>query len=649
MKVSTVDALTNNTGISSTEFSMKATASAFKVISNSLYENKERAVLRELSANALDAHIAVGKENVPIEITLPTTLEPNLIVKDYGIGMSYDTVTTVLVNYFSTTKNTDNNQVGGFGLGFKSPFAISESYQVSTVHKGLETTLLITLDKGIPSYIVVKKEVPTSESDGTIVKVPVRSNEQVSRFREEVDDMFKYWDTPVLINGVLAKKESKNVLKTKTSFLTKSITPVMSYKVNNIFNTKFVLIGPFLYKIPVLLLDKIDVILEQDNEIKALCKKLKSLSEFRKLSRVLVASIGELEIAPSRERIEVTDKNAEILTEKYKEAVKDTLATIESNVKKVKEVLREELSNIDNSTKTLFTSTFILPTITQEKIKQRIRDVLQDNIKPLLRDVVITCDSSYFKHIYPEVDETVNIFFSSYRILYNSITITSPFNKVYYTLPMVTLDCTPHKVTRYSLVYMQEVIKKRLLTKIDTPILFVLTTNNNTYKNKLSYTLRTKKEFIIDSSKNSFKVTTDNYIEVSLQYTGNLAIKNKKDLQNFVDAYFPSFNTYICMNEKEVLPFLSARKRTSSKVAKKPINKNIGYLYTISKKNQIVKTEVTTDFYKEEVEDTLLIATVNSNYSRDYFIAYANKILSLSDKDTYKIFIPLHRELKKKV
>jgi HSP90 family molecular chaperone len=84
---------------------MEASAAAFKIISSSLYERKEEAVIRELSANALDAHIEAGNTNIPVVIQLPSTMNPSLIIRDVGIGMSLDTVRDVLTSYFKSNQN----------------------------------------------------------------------------------------------------------------------------------------------------------------------------------------------------------------------------------------------------------------------------------------------------------------------------------------------------------------------------------------------------------------------------------------------------------------------------------------------------------------------------------------------------------------
>ena len=82
------DKIINNSNLSSKSFDVEENAVLFWVMSNALYTYKERAVLRELAANGWDAHKALGKEDIPIKIKLPTAMEPELVFQDFGCGMN---------------------------------------------------------------------------------------------------------------------------------------------------------------------------------------------------------------------------------------------------------------------------------------------------------------------------------------------------------------------------------------------------------------------------------------------------------------------------------------------------------------------------------------------------------------------------------
>ena len=46
------------------EFRIRNSAKAFNILSSGLYANKIRAIIRELSCNAVDSHVAAGKSGV---------------------------------------------------------------------------------------------------------------------------------------------------------------------------------------------------------------------------------------------------------------------------------------------------------------------------------------------------------------------------------------------------------------------------------------------------------------------------------------------------------------------------------------------------------------------------------------------------------
>ena len=89
LAVTVNDPILSNVGATG-EFRIRNSAKAFKILSDGLYSNKIRAIVRELSCNAVDSHVAADKENVPFEVHLPTMLEPWFSVKDFGIGLDND-------------------------------------------------------------------------------------------------------------------------------------------------------------------------------------------------------------------------------------------------------------------------------------------------------------------------------------------------------------------------------------------------------------------------------------------------------------------------------------------------------------------------------------------------------------------------------
>ncbi len=145
----------------------------FAMLSNFLYKDKELSVLTELSSNALDAHAMLGKQDTPIEVTMPTPLVPEVTIRDFGPGMSKDNVYLFLTTYGESSKQADANAIGGFGIGSKSPAAVTDTWTIHSYHEGIHTQYLVFIDShGIPSLTEIMSE-DTTES-GLAVSIPIK-------------------------------------------------------------------------------------------------------------------------------------------------------------------------------------------------------------------------------------------------------------------------------------------------------------------------------------------------------------------------------------------------------------------------------------------------------------------------------------------
>lgn len=155
-------------------FKMKASAKGFRIISTTLYRDPIRAIVRELICNAWDAQREAGNDT-PIEVHLPTVLEPWFSVKDYGVGMSDDDIFGVYTTVFDSTKDHADDDIGGMGLGSKTPFSYNngQSFIVTSIHKGIKGVYTAYLDAGEPAITCMVEPHKTDEPDGVEVKVPV--------------------------------------------------------------------------------------------------------------------------------------------------------------------------------------------------------------------------------------------------------------------------------------------------------------------------------------------------------------------------------------------------------------------------------------------------------------------------------------------
>ena len=192
-------------------FSMDESPEAFEILSDGLYPNKIKAVVRELSTNAVESHITkhkqlTGEKITPevidalpqFEIHLPTTMEPHFSIRDFGTGLSHDDLMNMYTTYFRSTKR-DTNDVGGcLGLGSKSPFAYSDNFSVVSIHNGRKTCYNLTIDNGYPtpSFFANEDGSPvseeTSEPDGMLITIPCKSTDEYE-WESEAQIIYKYF------------------------------------------------------------------------------------------------------------------------------------------------------------------------------------------------------------------------------------------------------------------------------------------------------------------------------------------------------------------------------------------------------------------------------------------------------------------------
>jgi hypothetical protein len=166
---------TNMTG--ATSFTIKASAKAFKILSDGLYSDKIRAVIRELSCNALDSHKSANKSDTPITVHLPNTFEPFFSVKDEGLGLSKENVLKLYTTYFESTKAEDDEQIGALGLGSKSPFSYTDAFTVISVYEGVKSTYSAYIGPNGEPSILHLADMNTDEINGVEVQFAVKRDD----------------------------------------------------------------------------------------------------------------------------------------------------------------------------------------------------------------------------------------------------------------------------------------------------------------------------------------------------------------------------------------------------------------------------------------------------------------------------------------
>jgi hypothetical protein len=188
--------------LENTEFTMTASPAAFQMLSSGLYSNKIKAVIRELSCNAIDAHVSVGNP-AAIQVKLPNRLDPQFYVNDTGPGLSHQDIMHMYTSYFRSSKQQSNDQIGGFGVGAKSPFAYTDAFMVESRHGGkCRIYAAAVSEKGVPVMsLMMERDLEANEPTGLKVSMPVKEKDMY-RFESEAKELFKWYKAPVDILGV---------------------------------------------------------------------------------------------------------------------------------------------------------------------------------------------------------------------------------------------------------------------------------------------------------------------------------------------------------------------------------------------------------------------------------------------------------------
>jgi hypothetical protein len=184
------------------EFRIRNSAKAFNILSSGLYANKIRAIVRELSCNAVDSHVAASKSDTPFDVHLPNQLEPWFAIRDYGTGLSHEQVSNIYTTYFESTKTNSNDFIGALGLGSKSPFSYTDNFTVTAIKDGIKGIYSAFINEaGVPSIAKMMDEA-TTEPAGVEVKFSVNDRYDFGKFADEARYVYRYFALRPVVSGV---------------------------------------------------------------------------------------------------------------------------------------------------------------------------------------------------------------------------------------------------------------------------------------------------------------------------------------------------------------------------------------------------------------------------------------------------------------
>jgi len=306
-------------------FQMQMNAKMFSILTDKLYTNKVAAVIRELSANAVDSHNQAGKGDVPFVLSIPTWIDQTFKIRDYGTGIDPDKFYDIYTNLGYSTKDSDNEFIGTYGLGSKTPFAIADTYSIINYYNGTAYSYTAYKDEGMPTVSLIGSQ-PTKEPNGLQISV---NSERTSlhQFKDELRKQLKYFPVkPIITNDDDFEWEEMPDLS-------------KGYAFDNYGSSLEIIMGQICYYV-----DAYD--LPYDSEIR---------NTIGYGSMSVTAELGEVDITPSRESLELSTKTLEWLEAKTAQIletlaqdVKDDIAATTTDFEKflVLEKAPDKVSNV---------------------------------------------------------------------------------------------------------------------------------------------------------------------------------------------------------------------------------------------------------------------------------------------------------------
>ena len=278
------------------QFSIQASAKAFFILSDGLYSNKIKAVIRELSTNAYDAHVENGNVDTAFDIQLPNRLEPIFSIRDYGTGMSHDECMHLYTSYFNSTKTQRNDSVGCLGLGSKSPFAYTDQFMVESFQHGMKRTYTAYKNEDGNPVFALLHEQQTDEPNGVRVNINV-DEDDCWKFVDEAEHIYTWFKVKPNVTG-------RNITIHKYNNILSNDNWQLHSSYDNI-----IVMGNVAYPIDE---EQIDV------------RNIHGV--------ILYTDIGDVDITPSRESLSYTKQTKDYIVEQFNNITNSIADSIQKKV-----------------------------------------------------------------------------------------------------------------------------------------------------------------------------------------------------------------------------------------------------------------------------------------------------------------------------
>ena len=307
-----------------------------------LYSDPIGSIVREVTSNCYDAH---REKDLKIKHVIPMTAEDDpkwfhptskkpqiefqeenillgignaFLFRDFGVGLSKKRVEEIYTLFGNSTKRDNNHQIGGFGIGAKSPFSYTDTFYIISNHNGKMFSYM--LYRGNDAFHMdLLKQGETTELNSTEVIIPINKEESyrdIRNFAKAINSQLSYFIGLEFIN--VTEGTGRNVGTVQIDYEDDDIaicvdeTATRRYDVDEIH----LMVGRVRYPL------NQDMV---DSQINWGSSNIPVALKF---------DVGQLDLVPSREAIRYTDKT--------KEAIKQKILNVQKNMK---ERCEKELAN----------------------------------------------------------------------------------------------------------------------------------------------------------------------------------------------------------------------------------------------------------------------------------------------------------------
>ena len=313
----------------SEQFSIGNVSLILDILRSKMYSSPVKAIIQEVASNARDANREVGKHDVPISIKLPNRFDPNLCIQDYGPGITPERMKDVVIKYGVSTKRDSNEETGGFGLGFKTPWSYTDSFVIisNTPEQGrmVSREYVAYIDETRQGTLSLLRTIDdTDREQGTTVQVAI-SPRDFSDFANKTRDICYHWEPRPEILGSsdfvwdLHNEDKDNWIVKEGRWSVNLRSSSISFGGRNYF--KAILDG-----IPYEISSR--EVLKEDRGY-----KLSKIINYAKI--LLHFNVGEVSVSANRESLEYTDKTVSAIQERLEEVQgaieKETIKVLEKS------------------------------------------------------------------------------------------------------------------------------------------------------------------------------------------------------------------------------------------------------------------------------------------------------------------------------